>query len=102
MIDDRPAEVDTRETVGHWEGDLITGALGTGHFVTLVERKMRYALIARTQTKEAKEVTRAIIHLFPELPSSLRQSLTLDNGKEFAGHEKISKKLKQCLHLEID
>ena len=79
---------------GHWEGDLINGAPGTGHLVTLVERKTRFALIGRTQTKEAKEVTRVIRRLFAELPSSARLSLTLDNGKEFAGHETIAKRLK--------
>ena len=92
-IDTRPAEVETRETLGHWEGDLINGAPGTGHLVTLVERKTRFTLIGRTQTKEAKEVTRAILRLFAELPPSARRSLTLDNGKEFAGHETIAKRL---------
>ena len=92
-IDTRPAEVETRETLGHWEGDLVNGAPGTGHLVTLVERKTRFALIGRTQTKEAKEVARAILRLFAELPPSARRSLTLDNGKEFAGHETIAKRL---------
>ncbi len=94
MIDSRPAEVDTRETAGHWEGDLINGAAGTGHLVTLVERKFRWTLIGRTQTKEAKEVTRAIVRLLSQLPSSACRSLTFDNGKEFAGHETIARKLK--------
>ena len=92
-IDARPAEAAAREVFGHWEGDLINGAPGTGHLVTLVERKTRFTLIGRTQTKEAKEVTRAILRLFSELPPMARRSLTLDNGKEFAGHETIAKRL---------
>ena len=42
MIDTRPAEVETRKSVGHWEGDLINGARETGHLSTLVERCTRY------------------------------------------------------------
>ena len=93
-IDTRPAEVETRKTFGHWEGDLINGASGTGYLVTLVERKSRFALIGRTQTKEAKAVTRVVVRLLSELPAHIRQSLTFDNGKEFAGHETIAKRLK--------
>ena len=44
-IDERPAEVAARETVGHWEGNLIQGAAESGHLVTLVERKTRFALV---------------------------------------------------------
>jgi len=92
MIDTRPPEVETRATVGHWEGDLIQGANKTGHLVTLVERSTRFTLIDRTQTKEAKEVTAAICRSFGLLPLTARLSLTLDNGKEFSWHEKLAKK----------
>ena len=91
MIDTRPAEVETRQAVGHWEGDLINGANGTGNLATLVERATRFALVGRTDSKESDEVTREICALFEPLPRRSRQSLTLDNGKEFARHEEISR-----------
>ena len=93
-IDERPAEVATRETFGHWEGDLIQGAAETGYLVTLVERKTRFALVGWTRTREAKDVTRTVIRLLSELPAPARRSLTFDNGKEFAGHERIARHLK--------
>jgi IS30 family transposase len=92
MIDTRPAEVETRASVGHWEGDLINGANKTGNLVTLVERSTRFTLLDRTQTKEAQEVTAAICRAFGLLPPAARLSLTLDNGKEFSWHEKVARK----------
>lgn len=92
MIDTRPAEVETRASVGHWEGDLINGAHATGNLVTLVERNTRFTLVGRTDTKEAIEVTLNICGLFAGMPPSARLSLTLDNGKEFAHHEEIARK----------
>jgi IS30 family transposase len=91
MIDTRPAEVETRRTVGHWEGDLINGAHETGNLVTLVERNTRFSLIGRTDSKEAEEVTNAICSLFERLPPESRLGLTLDNGKEFARHEELAR-----------
>lgn len=91
MIDTRPAEVETRLTVGHWEGDLINGAHGTGNLATLVERNTRFTLVGRTDSKEAQEVTEEICALFEQMPPKSRLSLTLDNGKEFAHHEDISR-----------
>jgi len=90
-IDTRPAEVATRQTVGHWEGDLINGAATTGNLVTLVERNTRFTLIGRTASKAADEVTRTIGALFGPLPPQSRLSLTLDNGKEFAQHETLAR-----------
>lgn len=89
-IDTRPAEVETRQTVGHWEGDLINGAHETGNLITLVERLTRFTLIGRTDSKEADEVTHGICNQFGALPRAVRLSLTLDNGKEFARHEEIA------------
>jgi IS30 family transposase len=90
-IDSRPAEVETRQTIGHWEGDLINGANGTGNLATLVERRSRFTLVGRTDSKEAEEVTLKICALFKTLPQRARQSVTLDNGKEFARHEEIAR-----------
>jgi len=92
MIDTRPPEVETRASVGHWEGDLIYGATKTGNLVTLVERNTRFTLIDRTNTKEAGEVTRTICRMFRKMPQASRLSLTIDNGKEFAWHEKLARK----------
>ena len=92
MIDTRPAEVETRTTVGHWEGDLINGASETGNLTTSVERCTRFTLIGRTDSKEAAEVTAMMCKSFVRLPASVRKSLTLDNGKEFARHEEIVRK----------
>ena len=91
MIDTRPTEVEGRLTVGHWEGDLINGARETGNLVTLVERNTRFALIGRTDSKEAEEVKCEISALFKLLPQESRLSLTLDNGKEFARHEELAR-----------
>lgn len=88
-IEQRPAEVNERLTVGHWEGDLINGAPGTGHLVTLVERKTRFTLVEHVKTKEAREVSGKVIELLRSPPSELVESLTLDNGKEFAYHQQI-------------
>jgi IS30 family transposase len=90
MIDTRPAEVESRATVGHWEGDLINGAAKTGHLVTAVERNTRFTLVGRTDTKEAEEVTAVLCAMFLQMPEATRAGLTLDNGKEFARHEEIA------------
>ena len=91
MIDTRPAEVETRRTVGHWEGDLINGAAKTGNLVTAVERKTRFTLLGRSETKEAREVTPELCAMFLKVPLAARLGLTLDNGKEFAWHEELSR-----------
>lgn len=97
MIDTRPAEVETRKTVGHWEGDLINGAHETGNLVTLVERNTRYSLVGRTDSKETEEVTQEIGVQFETLPQAVRLSLTLDNGKEFARHEDMA----LSIHMDV-
>ena len=91
MIDTRPGEVETRASVGHWEGDLINGAHTTGNLVTLVERNTRFTLVGRTDTKEAIEVTLDICGLFAGMHPASRLSVTFDNGKEFAHHEEIAR-----------
>ena len=89
-IDMRPADVLSRETAGDWEGDLVNGRGGSGHFVTLVERKTRYTLVGHVPGKESRGVMRKMLEMLSALPSRLLRSLTLDNGKEFAAHETLT------------
>lgn len=97
MIGERPAGVEGRRRVGHWEGDLINGAPGTGHLVTLVERKTRFTLVGKVLRKEAHEVGRAVIGMFQRCPRKALRSVTFDNGKEFSLHEWIA----SCVGLGV-
>jgi len=93
-IDQRPAVVETRKRLGDWEADLVCGTGASGYLVTLVERVSRRVLIGYTRTKTANEVTREILRL---LKDQVVKTLTFDNGKEFAGHERIAAELNcQC------
>ena len=84
--------VDLRSRIGDWELDTI---IGKGHrqaIVSLTERKSRYTLIQKVKRKTAQCVTNAIINLLSPVSDQVL-TLTSDNGKEFANHKSIAKKL---------
>jgi len=91
-IEQRPAIVDGRQRFGDWEADLMIGAGHQQALVTLNERKSRYALIAHVPAKTADAVSAAMISLLTPFAACVH-TLTTDNGKEFAQHERIAKKL---------
>jgi IS30 family transposase len=99
-ISARPPVVETRSRVGDWEADTVIGAGHKGAIVTLVERKTGYAKLVLVPNKEAAGVTQAILKaLFPLRDRVL--TLTFDNGKEFAWHQKIAKALEaDCYFAE--
>lgn len=86
-ISERPAVVEKRERLGDWEGDTVHGQ--NAHLVTLVERKSRFTLARRILRKTKENVADAILELLGKVSSVL--TITLDNGGEFADHERISK-----------
>ena len=90
-IDKRPKVVNRRSRFGDWEGDTIVGSRHRGAVVTHVERKSGYLLAAKVKARQSEPVNRATKRLFADLPPSLRRTLTLDNGKEFAGHETMAR-----------
>ena len=91
-IEQRPAIVDARTRFGDWEGDTMIGAGHQQALVTLNERKSRYCLIAHVPAKTAQAVSDAVISLLTPFADCVH-TLTTDNGKEFAQHERIAKKL---------
>ncbi len=88
-IDERPLLVDEKNRVGDWEIDTVIGKGHSGALVTLVERVTLFTLSMRVKTKRAQEVTAAVLTLLTPF-KGLVHTITADNGKEFAHHEKIS------------
>jgi len=52
----RPDSVNSRAIAGHWEGDLIVGAMNKSCVGTLVERKTGYVLLCKMDIKNATDV----------------------------------------------
>ena len=92
-IDDRPVIVETRSRIGDWEADTVIGKNHRQAIVSIVERKTGFTLIRKVERKTAQAVSQAMIGLLKPHRKKVR-TITLDNGKEFAGHEDIAKKLK--------
>lgn len=90
-IEERPEVVDLRERLGDWESDTIIGKGHQGAVVTLTERNSRFTLIRKVAQKSAELVAQAMIDLLSWVQHL--ETITSDNGKEFAAHQKISKKL---------
>lgn len=91
-IDERPAIVDTRQRLGDWEVDTI---IGRGHrhaIVSLTDRKSRLALLRKVDRKTAQAVADAVVELLKPLRERTH-TITADNGKEFADHERIARDL---------
>jgi IS30 family transposase len=93
-IEERPAEVADRIIPGHWEGDLIMGALNASALGTLVERTTRMTFLVRLKAKNATTVRKAFADEFQHLPKGLKRSLTYDRGQEMAEHKLFTKSTK--------
>lgn len=68
------------------------GSKDKGALVTIVDRKSLFTFIAKVDSKHADGVTAATIELLKPYKDKLF-TITADNGKEFAGHEKIAQQL---------
>jgi len=89
-LDDRPEAANERERIGDWEGDTIIGKGKQGAIVTMVDRKSRYLRMCLVEHRTKETVGQAIIDMLHDFPV---HTITLDNGKEFADHEKFSQAL---------
>ena len=82
-ITTRPAVVETRTQLGHWEGDTMLGDSQAGPCVlSLVERKTGYLLLGQLAAHTSAAVNQRAHRLIAAQPHPVR-TITVDNGTEF-------------------
>ncbi len=97
-IEQRPAVVEKKNRIGAWEIDLVVGRKQHGALVTLVERRSRYTVMGKVTTKQADEVAgETIDRLRPYQVHT--HTITADNGKEFAAHQRIGRALRAQVYF---
>ena len=91
MIEERPAEIEQRLDVGHWEIDTVMGASWEKPcVVTLVERATGYLMIGKLPNRTTKALNRRVIKLIKGAPAPCT-TITSDNGTEFHGYAEIER-----------
>lgn len=90
IIPQWPDVIVNRKRFGDWEGDTIAGKIGTGLITTLVDRKSRYLLAHKVESKQASEQLQVVVNLLNNQPV---KSLSFDNGVEFAAYREMETKL---------
>jgi len=90
-IEERPRVVEKRTRDGDLEADLIQGYKSRGHILTVLDRKSRYVVLEKLPSKHASVVSAALIRAIKQFGSC--KTITVDNGREFAGHKQVSQKM---------
>lgn len=91
-IDKRPKIVEKRERFGDLEVDLIIGKNHNQAILTINDRASGVLKMKKVESKQSEVVTAAILDLLCEWKPYLN-TITADNGKEFAGHEIVAEQL---------
>ena len=94
-IHTRPREADARSKKGHWEGDLIVGKGARCNIVTLVDRKTRFLVASKCQSKVPDVCNRSILEAFGDVENKYIKTITFDNGSEFT-HFKTIEEACEC------
>lgn len=97
-IEQRPAAVESRDELGHWEGDTIVGNRRQGAALTLVERKSRYLRIGCLPKCDARATAQIMRNRLHQISARVK-SITFDNGTEFAYHPRIARALSTDIYF---
>ncbi len=88
-ISARPAAASDRQRPGHWEADLMCFSKYGQVLLFLHERQTRLLVAVRPPSKEAHEIAQHMKAILAPLPLVWRQTVTFDNGTEFAYHYEL-------------
>jgi transposase, IS30 family len=98
-IDQRPEVIEQRLRLGDFEGDTVLGPARTGGLATLVDRKSRFTIVVKVQSKNADHVHQKLKQRLKELDQQRRCSITFDNGTEFARCHRLEQHLGMKLYF---
>ena len=94
IITSRPKAVEKRNTLGHWEGDLIMFSENQKNSITtLVERKSRLLVMIKNTEKVSKTVMNLIRKELGSHPGDVCKTITFDQGTEFSSYQTITSQL---------
>lgn len=91
-IEHRPAIVEEKQRVGDLEMDLVVGRGHSGVLLTINDRATGMLKMAILGSKEAAMVQARAVELLADWKPCLH-TITTDNGKEFAYHQKVADQL---------
>jgi len=96
LIREWPNEIVSRSRFGDWEGDTMYGAINKGSLLTLVDRKSRFLVVSLLQSRKANITRDSIVASLQKL---LVNSLSFDNGSEFARFKELENKLNTVVYF---
>ena len=92
-IAERPKAANGRAFPGHWEADLMLFKTYGQAILVAHERVSRILILAKQPNKTAEATARKLSAWLKPLPPELRQTITFDNGTEFAKHYRLKANL---------
>lgn len=98
-IEHRPAIVEARSRFGDWESDTMEGGGRTAYLATHVERKSKYLVIGKIADKRARTFNAGTVRAFGRHAGVPLETMTADNGKEFAKFAVLERKLALAVYF---
>lgn len=89
-ISQRPAEVEQRQVLGHWEADTVMGSDMRHCVLTMTERATGFVVIKKLQARNKEQATRAlsqVLHVHRGV-----KTITFDNGTEFHDYARLEQR----------
>ena len=98
-IDERAPIVAEQGRFGDWEADTIYGRHRESCMVTVIERKSLFCTVAHILDTTIASVNQGILQSFLLIPKQIVLTITVDNGKEWAGFKSLEKALDAMVYF---
>jgi len=98
-IEDRPASVNKRKTIGDWEDDCMVSRQSKGRLKSINERRSGVLLLGKMEDGSIQESNRVVVERLGVIPEAYRRTLTRDRGSENLGYREIETTLNLSVYF---